>query len=100
MGSKIAVDPAKLEASAQKVDSQAQEYTKLYQQLYSEVDAMGASWQGADNQAYVSQIKGFQDDFQNIVKQLNQYAEFLRQSAKAYRTTQENVKTGAGRLTN
>ncbi|MDR1464445.1 MAG: WXG100 family type VII secretion target [Oscillospiraceae bacterium] len=100
MGTKIVVDPAKLEQSAQKVEQQAQDYTQLYQQLYTEVDSMGSAWQGKDNQAYVTQIKGFEDDFQGMVAQLKQYAEFLRQSAKAYRSTQENVESGAHQLRN
>ena len=48
------------------MDVQASEYERQYNQLFSEVDGMGAAWQGADNVAFVTQIKGFMDDFQQM----------------------------------
>lgn len=94
------VDPAKLEAAAQQMDAQAADYEKLYQQLFNEVDGMGAAWQGADNIAFVNQIKGFNDDFQKMVALMRQYSEFLRTSAKTYRETQNEIINQAKRLTN
>ena len=96
----IMVDPAKLDAAAQNMDTQADDYEKQYTQLFSEVDGMGAAWQGVDNIAFVSQIKGFMDDFQKMVGLMRQYAEFLRQSAAAYRSTQDQITAAAKRLTN
>lgn len=94
------VDPAKLEAAAQQMDAQAADYEKLYQQLFNEVDGMGAAWQGADNIAFVNQIKGFNDDFQKMVALMRQYSEFLRTSSKTYRETQNEIINQAKRLTN
>lgn len=100
MARTIIVDPAKLEAAAQQMDAQAADYEKLYQQLFNEVDGMGAAWQGADNIAFVNQIKGFNDDFQKMVALMRQYSEFLRTSAKTYRETQNEIINQAKRLTN
>lgn len=100
MARTIMVDPAKLEAAAQQMDAQAADYEKLYQQLFNEVDGMGAAWQGADNIAFVNQIKGFNDDFQKMVALMRQYSEFLRTSAKTYRETQNEIINQAKRLTN
>ncbi len=38
---KIMVDPTKLELVASKIEEQAADYSKLYQQLFTEVEAMG-----------------------------------------------------------
>lgn len=100
MARKIVVDPAKLEAAATKMDAQAADYTKQYTKLFSEVDGMGAAWKGVDNQAFVNQIKGYMDDFQNMVKLMNQYSDFLRQSAKTYKETQTETMNAAKRLVN
>ena len=100
MARKIMVDPAKLEAAATKMDAQAADYTKQYMALFSEVDGMAAAWQGIDNQAFVEQIRGFKDDFQNMVSLMNQYSDFLKQSAKTYRETQTERMNEAKRLVN
>lgn len=100
MARTIVVDPAKLETASQKMDAQASDYERQYKQLFSEVDGMGAAWQGADNMAFVNQIKGFMDDFQQMVTLMRQYSEFLKQSAKVYKDTQNETITQAKRLTN
>ncbi|QMV40488.1 WXG100 family type VII secretion target [Cohnella cholangitidis] len=100
MARTIVVDPSKLESASQKMDSQSAEYEKLYNQLFNEVDGMAANWKGADNVAFVSQIKGFQDDFQKMKQLMNQYSEFLKNSAKTYRETQNETINQAKRLTN
>lgn len=98
--SKIIVDPAKLETAAQKMDAQAADYATQYNKLFTEVDGMGAAWKGADNTAYVTQIKGFEDDFRKMHDLLKSYSEFLRQSAKMYRDTQTEIINSAKKLTN
>ena len=100
MARTIIVDPARLETAAQQMDAQAADYEKLYNQLFSEVDGMAAAWQGADNMAFVNQIKGFTDDFQKMVSLMKQYSEFLKFSAKTYRDTQNEIINQAKRLTN
>jgi len=100
MARSITVDPAKLEAAASKMDSQAADYERIYKQLFSEVDGMAAAWQGTDNVAFTSQIKGFEDDFQKMVALMKEYSDFLKKSATAYRNTQDEIVNQARRLTN
>lgn len=100
MARSITVDPAKLENAASKIDQQSADYERVYKQLFSEVDGMGAAWQGADNIAFVNQIKGFMDDFQQMTALMRQYSEFLNVSAKTYRNTQNEIVSAAKRLTN
>jgi WXG100 family type VII secretion target len=100
MARSITVDPQKLETAASSMDTQSADYEKVYRQLFSEVDGMAAAWQGVDNIAFTTQIKGFMDDFQAMVALMKQYSEFLKTSAKTYRATQSDIVNQSKRLTN
>ncbi|ADU31794.1 WXG100 family type VII secretion target [Evansella cellulosilytica] len=100
MARSITVDPAKLETASTRIDQQAADYERLYRQLFTEVDGMGAAWQGVDNVAFVNQIKGFTDDFERMTKLMRDYSEYLKMSAKTYRETQTEIANQAKRLTN
>lgn len=98
MSIRINVDPSRLEASASHIDQQVVSYEKTYHRLFQEVDAMGASWQGKDNLAFVQQIKGFQTDFTKMTALMRDYSNFLKLSARMYRETQEDRVNQARRL--
>lgn len=97
---KIMVDPTRLEAVGSKIEEQTADYSKMYQQLFTEVQAMKKAWQGADNIAYTTQIEGFREDLEKMKKLLEQYSIFLKESAKIYKRTQEDVISKAKTLTN
>ena len=97
---KIIVDPAKLDAAAASIEQQAADYQKVYQQLFTEVEGMAKAWQGADNLAYTTQINGFKDDLNQMKKLMDDYAAFLKQSATAYKNTQDQIVNQAKTLTN
>ncbi len=96
----IEVTPQELEAAAKSIEDFATDYQTQYKQLYSETQAMGSAWKGKDNTAFIDRIAGFEDDFKKMYDLMNQYADFLRKSAKAYQTTQDNVVSEAGKLIN
>ena len=100
MSMKINVEPQALERSAARLEEQCYAYEKSYRQLYQCVDEMKAAWQGKDNLAYVSQIRGFEQDFIHMVQMMRCYAEFLRSAAQAYRLTQEDRSAKARLLSN
>lgn len=100
MGIRINVDPAKLESSAARIEQQMAAYERHYRQLFQQVDAMAASWQGKDNQAFTQQIKGFEGDFRSMQTLMNEYASFLKLSARAYRDMQSERAQQARRLAN
>lgn len=100
MARKIVVDPAKLNSVSQKMDGMVADYVKQYTLLFSEVEGIGAAWQGKDNLAFVSQIKGFEDDFLKMKEITNEYSQFLKKSAEKYTTTQNSLETSAKKLTN
>ncbi|MGN0202925.1 MAG: WXG100 family type VII secretion target [Coprococcus sp.] len=99
-GNRIVVTPEVLKTTASYVTEQANSYKQNYEKLYTEVNAMASAWQGADNQAFVSQIEGFKEDFNAMYKLMNQYAEFLTKAADAYSSTQKEIITKARKLVN
>lgn len=100
MGKSIAVTPERLEAVAAKIESMASDYKTQYQSLYSETDALQATYKGEDSQKFHDQIEGFKPDLEKMMQLMNQYAEFLRTSAKSYRETMNANMERAARLAN
>lgn len=100
MSRAITVQPTVLKKTADSLNQSVAEYEKIYKQLFSEVDGMGAAWQGIDNQAFVNQIKGFMDDFQTMTNLMKNYSQFLTESANTYEAAQNEIVSSAKRLTN
>lgn len=96
----IEVTPSQLDTAAGKIESLAADYKTQYDLLYSETSAMAASWNGEDNLAFINQIEGFKDDFEKMRTLMMEYAEFLKQSAKSYRDTQDAITAAARKLAN
>ena len=95
---RIIVDPSRLESTASNVDSANNDYQRIYHNLYAEVDKMETVWQGKDNTAFTNKIKAFEDDFRQISNILSHYSDFLRNSARAYRETQDELYNATSRL--
>ncbi|SJZ89142.1 WXG100 family type VII secretion target [Anaerorhabdus furcosa] len=95
---KIYVDPERLEISSRKIDSEAQQYEKKFIQLFDEVEKMKNAWQGKDNIAFTNQIRSFENDFRQIYVITQQYSEFLKSSARAYREMQNELMNQVNRL--
>ena len=96
----IEVTPEQLETTAGRIEGLAADYKTQYEKLYSETSAMASTWNGKDNQAFTNQIAGFREDFEKMFKLMNDYAAFLKKSAKAYRDTQDTVTAEAKKLVN
>ncbi len=100
MSQNIQVTPEQLETDATKIEGLAADYKNQYDLLYKETGAMSSTWNGKDNIAFTDQIAGFKDDFEKMHTLMLNYVDFLRQSAKAYRDTQESVTSEARKLVN
>lgn len=94
----IKVEPERLESAAFSIEEANREYDRTYQAIYTQVDKMSSSWQGKDNTAFTNQIKAFEDDLRQISIIMRQYADFLKNTARAYRETQDEVYAQANRL--
>lgn len=98
MARTIKVSPEQLESTATAISGMAEEYKNLYTEFYSETSAMANTWKGEDNLAFINQIAEFKDDFESMHTLIEAYVDFLQKSAKAYRTTQDNVVSEAKKL--
>lgn len=94
----IQVEPERLEAVASNVESANSQYQRYVSMMYSSIDKMSASWQGKDNTAFTSQIKTFEDDLKQISIIMSEYANFLRNAARGYRETQDELFAQASKL--
>lgn len=94
----ILVTPEQLDACALRMDEENQAYSRNADALFNEVDALGSAWQGKDNLAFVSQISGFRNDFKQIGMLCSEYSNFLRNSSRSYRSTEEELAAQAARL--
>lgn len=100
MGRTIVVDPQKLTDASTQMDGIIADYQRQYNKLFSDVDAMGSAWQGKDNLAFVNQIKPFLQDFNKMTDLMNQYSQFLKNTAKTYDSAQTGVVDSAQKLAN
>ncbi|MCH3961972.1 MAG: WXG100 family type VII secretion target [Solobacterium sp.] len=94
----ISVTPDQLDTCALRMNDAEDAYSRDCDALFNEVDALGSAWQGKDNLAFVSQISGFRNDFHQIAMLCSEYADFLRNSARSYRCTQDELTAQASRL--
>ena len=100
MAKTIQVTPEELDRAAKRIEELAGEYESEYTNFYTTTGSLRDSWQGKDNVAFLDQIDGFKDDFDKMHDLMLDYASFLRNSAKAYRETQDDVEKQARKLAN
>lgn len=95
----ITVTPETLESQAGKVDQKAIDYFNDYMKLLNEVrDMTSIDWKGDDATAFKTKVEAFEADFKKMKQLMDEYATYLRQAAKNYRETQENVKSNIAGL--
>lgn len=95
---RITVEPEQLEMYARKMDDENDTYQRAFLQLFESVDTMRAAWQGKDNTAFTTQIRKYETDFRQMSMLCAQYSEFLKNSARAYRETQDTITSQAQHL--
>jgi WXG100 family type VII secretion target len=95
---KIIVEPELLDACAVRMDQENQDYQRAFTQLFESVNEVKGSWSGKDNAVFSAQIGKFEGDFRQMSILCTQYAEFLRNSARAYRQTQDELTSQAAHL--
>lgn len=97
---KLKVKPDELRKAATNIETYAGDYQEKYEELYRINEEMETTWPAKDEVAYIEKIKGFQDDLQKMYQLMMDYAAYLRSTAQAYETTQQDIIDKANRLTN
>jgi WXG100 family type VII secretion target len=100
MGKILRVTPEQLETASKKLAGLSGSYTDIYKQLLQQAGTMGASWEGADNLAFVDQINGFCQDLSDMAQKLQTASDALHRQKTNYATRQENNITQVKKLAN
>lgn len=98
MANTIRVTPEELLNAASKVESWADSYNSICNQINTSVNELNSTWGGEAHNQYVNQLNGFQDDFQNLYTLLNKYASYLRSASQKYSQAEETIKSSASSL--
>lgn len=80
------------------VQEQAAEYGKEVANIYSEIDDLKNNWQGADSEKYAEQVYSYKESIEALGKVIEQYGQFLLNTAQTYSKLQEDIASNAGRL--
>lgn len=97
---RIGVQFSTLESTSKKLADYSADYTKIYQEMFSAVEAMGGNWTGVDYQAFKTQLDGFLEDLQNMAKKLMLASETLAKQNKQYVDRQQHLVENARKLRN
>ena len=88
---KIAVEVEQLESCAARMEEKNQDYLHHCDLLFQSVETMSNAWNGEDNRAFTSQIASYESNFRQLHRLAAQYIDFLRNSARSYRNTQQEL---------
>ncbi len=95
---KIIVEPDLLDLCASRMNQYNDLYVQDCNALFQSVDTMASAWQGRDNVAFTSKIEAYQKDLRQLSVLCTQYAEFLKNTARSYRDTQDQLVNCANEL--
>lgn len=94
----ISADTSALRTLGNEVLENAGEYKSEVDAIYREVDNLGASWEGADNQEYVNKVNEYKEAIEALGKAVGNYGQFLVDTAANLERVQEEIRNSAGRL--
>ena len=94
----IRVEPERLKETALRGEEAEESYRQLVKLLYEKVAQLSEAWKGKDNLSFTSQIQNYEKDLYAISLIVKQYAEFLRNSARAYQETEQELSAEARRI--
>lgn len=100
MNGKFGATYDELASVSANVSNLAEEYGVCIDDIYGIIDELGNDWKGADNLAYVNTANSYKEDMKNLAVVVNEYADFLGDSANEIRRTQEEIANLAGKAGN
>lgn len=80
----ISVEPGQLKAKGNELEELSNAFNEITKNLIRHAETMGDAWQGADNLAFVEQIKGIIPKMNLMVDKLKNAGLTLKQQAKNY----------------
>lgn len=95
MANVIRVTPEELESTAGKLESWTDQYASCVNGIIAVGNDLPTNWGGEAQQSYLTQLSGFQDDFERLYTLFNKYGTYLRQTAAKYREAESNIRDSA-----
>ena len=80
------------------VQGYASEYIGEVNKIYGYVEELKNGWQGADNQSYVQKVNEYKETITNLGKVIEDYGNFLVDTANHMQSVQDEISAAAGRL--
>lgn len=94
----IQAEITELSQSAVSMQARAQEYAALLNQLQTSMRAAADMWKGEDSQAFLTSTDNLMPSLQRLTVVLEQYSQFLNQTAQVYAQLQADRAQRAGAL--
>lgn len=96
----IRVQPSELSTAASNVTSYRSNYIDNYNDIITKANNLTTtSWGGTDAEAFAQKVNTFKNTFAQMESVLQEYINFLNNSAEAYKNAQTNVTSAANSLT-
>ncbi len=94
----IRVDSEQLRNWATEIGNLGGDYQKNYQNIQVTVDDLANTWVGEDSAAYRNKVHEFDDDFQKMFNEINEYVEYLNRAAQKYDDVRSDAQARANAL--
>lgn len=94
----IKIQPEQVGINGQQIQTKANEFQDLTQQISTKVHQLTSVWQGKDNLAFVSSLEQYQPQLKQLYTIMDAYGRFLVTSAARYQALQDERVQAAGRL--
>ena len=87
---KITVNIEEVAQGAAYLKQKSSQYQQMIEQIYACMHQMQAVWHGSDHQAFINQLDQFRPHLQKLTNVIDEYAQYLSQSARLYQQVQED----------
>lgn len=94
----IKVDPEQLRIWANEISNLGGDYQSNYKQIQASVDELAQTWTGEDSNAYRNKAHEFDDDFNKMFEEINQYVDYLNTAAQKYDEVRMDAQSRANAL--
>lgn len=94
----IKASPTEIREAGQKLVGNAETYLNYVKEMYQTVDSLRNSWQGTDNQEYVSKVYSYKENIDALGQVIGNYGVFLQETGNSLAKLQEDIAQEAGRM--
>ncbi len=97
-GTNFDITPEELESSASKVENQAKDFIKAYNNVYTAVQDLRVNYKGQASDAFNQRIESYKSTFTAADKALQKYVDFLREYAQKMKSVENDLTSRASSL--